>query len=102
MGLTEREARGRGFDVKAAKVPASVVPRARTLGETRGFLKAVVDARSDQILGFAMLGAEAGEVTATVQTSQLSIPGARPCSPAAVVRRQEVSGTIMSFGTGCR
>ena len=54
-----------------AKVPAAVVPRARTLSETRGFLEAVVDARSDQILVFAMLAGEAGEVTAVVQTAML-------------------------------
>ena len=71
VGLTEREAHARGLDIRVAKVPTSVVPRARTLGQTRGFLKAIVDGHSDQILGFAMLGAEAGEVTAVVQTAML-------------------------------
>ena len=71
IGLTEREARNRGLEIKVAKVSASAIPRARTLAETRGFLKAVVDARSQQILGFAMLGAEAGEVTAVVQMAML-------------------------------
>ena len=69
VGLTEREARSKGLDIRVATVPASVVPRARTLAETRGMLKAVIEARSSQILGFAMLGAEAGEVTAVVQTA---------------------------------
>ena len=69
VGMTEREALFRGLEIRVAKVPASVIPRARTLGETRGFLKGLVDARSGQILGFAMLGAEAGEVTAVVQTA---------------------------------
>jgi pyruvate/2-oxoglutarate dehydrogenase complex dihydrolipoamide dehydrogenase (E3) component len=71
VGLTQREAHARGLDIRVAKVPTSVVPRARTLGQTRGFLKAIVDGHSDQILGFAMLGAEAGEVTAVVQTAML-------------------------------
>ncbi len=71
VGLTEREARSRGIEIKVAKVPIAAVPRARTLAETRGFLKAVVDARSGQILGFTMLGAEAGEVTAVVQMTML-------------------------------
>ena len=59
------------MDVRVAKVPTSVVPRARTLAETRGVLKAVVDAGSSRMLGFAMLGAEAGEVTAVVQMAML-------------------------------
>jgi pyruvate/2-oxoglutarate dehydrogenase complex dihydrolipoamide dehydrogenase (E3) component len=71
IGLTEREARSKGMDVKVAKVATAVVPRARTLAETRGVLKAVVDARSNLILGFAMLGAEAGEVAAVVQMAML-------------------------------
>ncbi len=69
VGLSEREARRADVAFVLAKVPTSVVPRAATLAETRGFLKALIDASSGQILGFAMLGAEAGEVTAVVQTA---------------------------------
>lgn len=50
---------------------ASVL-RAATIGETRGFMKALVDARSDRILGFTMLGPEAGEVVAVVQAAMLA------------------------------
>jgi pyruvate/2-oxoglutarate dehydrogenase complex dihydrolipoamide dehydrogenase (E3) component len=71
VGLSERDARSRGLEIKVARIPTSVIPRAQTLAETRGFLKAVVDAHSELILGFAMLGAEAGEVTAVVQTAML-------------------------------
>lgn len=71
VGWSEREARTQGVDVRVATVPMSVVPRARTLGETRGLMKAVVDGRSNRILGFAMLGAHAGEVAAVVQTGML-------------------------------
>jgi pyruvate/2-oxoglutarate dehydrogenase complex dihydrolipoamide dehydrogenase (E3) component len=71
VGLTERDAVQRGLNVKVASVPTAAVPRARTMAETRGFLKAIVDAKSDQILGFAMLGAHAGEVTSVVQMAML-------------------------------
>ena len=50
----------------------SAVLRAQTIGETRGFMKALIDPRSEHILGFAMLGAEAGEVVAVVQTAMLA------------------------------
>ncbi len=71
VGLTEREARSSGLEIKVAKVATSMIPRARTLAETRGFLKAVVEAGSGKILGFAMIGAEAGEVTAVVQMAMV-------------------------------
>jgi len=71
VGLTEREARAKGYVIKLAKVSASVISRAQTLGETRGVLKAVIDTKTDQILGFAMLAAEAGEVTAVIQMAML-------------------------------
>ena len=47
------------------------VLRARAIGETRGFMKMLLDADSDRILGFTMLGADAGEVLAVVQTAML-------------------------------
>lgn len=48
------------------------VLRAKAIGETRGFIKMLIDADSDSILGFTMLGAEAGEVVAVVQTAMLA------------------------------
>jgi pyruvate/2-oxoglutarate dehydrogenase complex dihydrolipoamide dehydrogenase (E3) component len=48
------------------------VLRTRTTGETRGFMKAILDARTDRILGFTMFGPEAGEVMAAVQTAMLA------------------------------
>ena len=47
------------------------VLRARAIGETRGFMKVLLDVNSDRILGFTMLGADAGEVLAVVQTAML-------------------------------
>src|SRR5205807_7534079 len=49
---SEVEARRRGVAVRVAKLPMGAVLRTRTTGETRGFMKAMVDARSDRILGF--------------------------------------------------
>ena len=76
VGLTEREARRRGHDVRIAKLPAIAVPRARTLGATRGLLKAVVERGSDRILGAAVLAANGGEVAAVIQTAMLGNLGA--------------------------
>jgi pyruvate/2-oxoglutarate dehydrogenase complex dihydrolipoamide dehydrogenase (E3) component len=67
VGLNETEARQRRLDVRVAKLPMAQVPRARTLAETRGFMKAIIEAHSGKILGFTMFGAEAGEVIAVVQ-----------------------------------
>jgi pyruvate/2-oxoglutarate dehydrogenase complex dihydrolipoamide dehydrogenase (E3) component len=72
VGLGETEAKRRGIAVRVARLPMSAVLRARAIGETRGFMKALIDARSDRILGFTMLGSGAGEVTAAVQTAMLA------------------------------
>jgi pyruvate/2-oxoglutarate dehydrogenase complex dihydrolipoamide dehydrogenase (E3) component len=72
VGLSETEARQQGVAVRVAKMPVGAVLRTWTTGENRGFMKALVDARSDRILGFTMLGAEAGEVMAAVQTAMLA------------------------------
>jgi pyruvate/2-oxoglutarate dehydrogenase complex dihydrolipoamide dehydrogenase (E3) component len=57
---------------KGNKIPMVTVYRARTLVETRGFLKALIDTESDRILGFTALGAEAGEIIAVVQVAMLA------------------------------
>jgi pyruvate/2-oxoglutarate dehydrogenase complex dihydrolipoamide dehydrogenase (E3) component len=72
VGLSETEARRRLVAVRVAKLPMDAVLRTRTTGETRGFMKALVDARTDRILGFTMFGPEAGEVMAVVQTAMLA------------------------------
>jgi pyruvate/2-oxoglutarate dehydrogenase complex dihydrolipoamide dehydrogenase (E3) component len=72
VGLSETEARGRGVAVRVAKLPMGAVLRIWTTGDTRGFMKVLVDARSDRILGFTMFGPEAGEVMAVVQTAMLA------------------------------
>jgi pyruvate/2-oxoglutarate dehydrogenase complex dihydrolipoamide dehydrogenase (E3) component len=72
IGLSETEARERGIAYRLAKIPMVAVLRTRTLSETRGFLKALIDTESDHILGFTALGVEAGEIIATVQVAMLA------------------------------
>jgi pyruvate/2-oxoglutarate dehydrogenase complex dihydrolipoamide dehydrogenase (E3) component len=72
VGLSETEARSRLVAVRVAKSPMGAVLRTWTTGETRGFMKALIDARTDRILGFTMFGPEAGEVMAAVQTAMLA------------------------------
>lgn len=71
IGLNETEAKSRGIAVRVATLPMKAVPRARTNSDTRGFMKVLVSAESDQILGFTMLGSEAGEIVSTVQIAML-------------------------------
>ena len=71
VGLTEQQARDEGRDVLVAKIPMSYVSRAVELGETRGLMKAVVDAETGQILGCAVLGIEGGEIMAMIQIAML-------------------------------
>ena len=71
VGVTEGEARQRGIAVRVASLPMSAVLRTHTTGETTGFMKVLVEASGDRILGFTMIGTEAGEVVAAVQTAML-------------------------------
>ena len=72
IGFSEREARERGIHYRLAKIPLGAVLRARTLSDTRGFMKALIDSASDRILGFSAFGAEAGEVMASVQVAMIA------------------------------
>lgn len=71
VGLSEEEARQQGRPIRVAKLPMSRVARALEVDETRGFLKAVVDAASGQILGFTALGLEGGEIMSAVQLAMM-------------------------------
>lgn len=71
VGLTEREAREQGHVVRIAKLPMSSVARAIETDERRGFLKAVIDAKSHRILGAAVLGTEGGELATMFQLAML-------------------------------
>jgi pyruvate/2-oxoglutarate dehydrogenase complex dihydrolipoamide dehydrogenase (E3) component len=67
VGLSESEAKRQGIPYRLAKIPMASVLRTRTLSETRGFMKALVEKDGDRVLGFTAFGAEAGEVVAVVQ-----------------------------------
>lgn len=67
IGLSERQAKAQGVRYRLFKVPMEAVMRATTLSETRGFLKALVEADGDRILGFTGFGVGAGEALASVQ-----------------------------------
>ena len=67
VGLTETAARQQGYDIRVATLDASAIPRARTSGQTDGMLKAIVDAKTDRILGCSLLCHAAGEMISTVQ-----------------------------------
>ena len=71
VGLTEAEARQQGRAVHVSTLRMADVARAVEVSETRGFLKAVVDAGNNQILGFAALAMEGGEIMAAVQIAMM-------------------------------
>ena len=71
VGLTETEARLEGRDIRVAKLPMTHVVRAIEMDETRGFMKAIVDRHTDQILGCAVLGVEGGEVMSVLQMAMM-------------------------------
>jgi pyruvate/2-oxoglutarate dehydrogenase complex dihydrolipoamide dehydrogenase (E3) component len=71
VGLAEQDAQQQGVAVRVVRLPMSRVLRTAATEQTRGFMKALVSAADDRIVGFTMLGAEAGEVMAAVQTAML-------------------------------
>jgi pyruvate/2-oxoglutarate dehydrogenase complex dihydrolipoamide dehydrogenase (E3) component len=72
IGLSESEARARGIPYRLFKISMDVNLRARTLSETRGFIKALVESDKDRILGFTAFGAGAGEIMAAVQVAMIA------------------------------
>ena len=72
VGLNESEAKNRGLECRVAKMPMSAVLRTRTLSEPGGFMKILIDADSDRVLGFTVFGVEASEPMSTVQTAMLA------------------------------
>jgi pyruvate/2-oxoglutarate dehydrogenase complex dihydrolipoamide dehydrogenase (E3) component len=71
VGLTEREARAQGRAIRVAKLPMNAVIRAIETGETRGFMKAVIDGDTRRILGCAIFGSEGGEIMTAIQVAML-------------------------------
>jgi pyruvate/2-oxoglutarate dehydrogenase complex dihydrolipoamide dehydrogenase (E3) component len=71
VGYNESEARRRGIGYRLLTMPMAAVLRTRTISESRGFMKMLIAADSDQILGFTAFGAEASELMAAVQTAMV-------------------------------
>lgn len=71
VGLNESEAKSRGINYRLVKMPMAGVLRTRTISESRGFIKMLIDAASDRILGITVFGAEASELMAVVQIAML-------------------------------
>jgi pyruvate/2-oxoglutarate dehydrogenase complex dihydrolipoamide dehydrogenase (E3) component len=71
VGLTEKEARAQGRSIRVAKLSMANVARGIEFGETRGFMKAIVDVDTNQILGCAILGMEGGEVMSVLQVAMM-------------------------------
>jgi pyruvate/2-oxoglutarate dehydrogenase complex dihydrolipoamide dehydrogenase (E3) component len=71
VGLNETEAQKRGLDYRVAKLPMTGVARAIEMSETRGFMKAIVDAKTAQILGCTILGIEGGEIMSMLQIAMM-------------------------------
>jgi pyruvate/2-oxoglutarate dehydrogenase complex dihydrolipoamide dehydrogenase (E3) component len=72
VGLSEDEARRLGIPVRVGKLPMRNVLRTEATDETEGFMKVVVGMEDDRLLGFTMIGSEAGEVMAAIQTAMLA------------------------------
>ena len=66
IGLNEEEARRQNRDIIVKKLPVMAIPRAKTLGETAGLLKAIIDKNTGKILGCVLFAPDSGEVINTV------------------------------------
>jgi pyruvate/2-oxoglutarate dehydrogenase complex dihydrolipoamide dehydrogenase (E3) component len=71
VGMTENEARKSGRKIRVARMPMTSVARALEVDETRGLMKAVVDAETEEIIGVAVLGIEGGEVMSVLQMAMM-------------------------------
>ena len=71
IGMSEHEARTQGRTIRVAKLPMNQVARALETGETRGFMKVIIDADTKHILGCAMLALEGGELMAIIQVAMM-------------------------------
>jgi pyruvate/2-oxoglutarate dehydrogenase complex dihydrolipoamide dehydrogenase (E3) component len=72
VGLSEREAERQGMVVRVARLPMNSVLGAQATEQRQGFMKALIGADDEHILGFTMIGTEAGEVMAAVHTAMLA------------------------------
>ena len=71
VGMTETEAKKSGKKIRVARMPMTSVARALEMDETRGLMKAIVDADTEEILGATVLGIEGGEVMTVIQMAMM-------------------------------
>ena len=100
VGLNETDARRAGIACRVVKIPMTAVLRTRTKSEPRGFLKALVAADSDRILGFTALGADAGELIAVVQAAMLAGAPYTTLRDAILTHPTIAEGLTVLFATG--
>jgi probable pyridine nucleotide-disulfide oxidoreductase len=98
VGMTETDARARGHRVRVATLPAAAIPRAKTLHDTVGVWKAVVDADTDRILGAALLSHNAGEVITAIQMAMLGDLPYRRVRDAPITHPTMTEGLNLLFG----
>ena len=101
IGMGEKEARANGHNIRIAKLPMSHVARAIEVDETRGFMKAIVDADTDQLLGAAVLGIEGGEVMAVFEMAMIgkvSYPTLRDTIFAHPTLAESINNLFMNIG----
>ena len=67
IGLREKEAIEKGYQIKVVKLAAASIPRARILNETQGLLKTIVDEKTNKIIGCTLLCVDSSEMINTVQ-----------------------------------
>ena len=101
VGLTEKQAAARGFEIQILKVPVTplTVPRARTTGQMDGLLKATVEKSTQRILGCTILAAEAGEMIGTVQAVMIAKMPATTLRDAVLSHPTMVEGFNALFAT---
>lgn len=67
VGLNIKEAKAKGYDILVAKMPTETIPRAKQLGKTDGFIKIIIDKKSEKILGATMICEESSEIIHLIQ-----------------------------------
>src|SRR5882757_6551750 len=99
IGLSEAEVEAQGTAYRLFKVPMETNLRARTLSETRGFVKALVEAHSDRILGFTAFSVGAGEILAAVQIAMIAGLPYTSLRDAVLIHPTLVEGLIPLFAS---
>lgn len=99
IGLSEREAKAGNIEYRLFKVPMEANLRARALGETRGFMKALVEADGERILGFTAFGVSAGEIMAAVQVAMIAGLPYTALRDAVMTHPTLVEGLILLFSS---